>query len=562
MEIAGSVPYDTVIVGGGLAGMVAGLRAAELGLRVLVLEKGEDDAYPCNSRYSGGIIHIAYRDPMAPAADILRSIEMETAGAFERPLGEALAQNGRRLIEWLRGHDIRFMSFSALETHRWCMSPPRRLVPGMDWQGKGPDIALRILEAKLVERGGFISRGSLAQTLLIEKGKCSGVKGLHRGAPTQWRAESVILADGGFQSNSELFRQNLGGHFERTVQRGAATGAGSAYMMAKAAGAATTGHGKFYGHALCYEALSNDRLWPYPQLDEILVAGLVVDGSGQRFLDEGQGGINAANVISSHADDRIFVIFDQEIWDGPGKTARIPANPLIEQVGATVYRSDSCEGLARQLGISPEAVAASVAAHNEYCAGMLGRGIPRTTTKFVPRPVNASPFMAIRVASGITYTMSGVSIDSSGRVLREDGSAIEGLFAAGSCTGGLEGGGAAGYVGGLSKAGVFGLLCAERIAAMRENGTAVGSQAAPMAATRIAGDPMQGYPTLNLVIRFGKLAAVVAAVAVAALTFALLLPVSAPLAILTALFAAAGIGVVGFLLVEVVRLVTDVLLPK
>jgi fumarate reductase flavoprotein subunit len=53
--------------------------------------------------------------------------------------------------------------------------------------------------------------------------------------------------------------------------------------------------------------------------------------------------------------------------------------------------------------------------------------------------------------------MGGFAVDEHGRVERPDGSAIAGLYAAGGTTGGLEGGGALGYVGGLIKACVFGL---------------------------------------------------------------------------------------------------------
>ena len=50
--------YDLICIGGGIAGLVAGVRAAERGLKVAVLEKGTDPRYPCNARWSGGIIHI------------------------------------------------------------------------------------------------------------------------------------------------------------------------------------------------------------------------------------------------------------------------------------------------------------------------------------------------------------------------------------------------------------------------------------------------------------------------------------------------------------------------
>ena len=42
---------------------------------------------------------------------------------------------------------------------------------------------------------------------------------------------------------------------------------------------------------------------------------------------------------------------------------------------------------------------------------------------------------------------------------------IAGLYAAGACTGGLEGGPQTGYIGGLLKAGVMGLRAAQSIAA-------------------------------------------------------------------------------------------------
>jgi fumarate reductase flavoprotein subunit len=75
--------------------------------------------------------------------------------------------------------------------------------------------------------------------------------------------------------------------------------------------------------------------------------------------------------------------------------------------------------------------------------------------------------MAIPICAGITYTMGGIAINGHGQVQQQDKTAIPGLFAAGATTGGLEGGGRLGYVGGLVKAGVFGLRAAERIAALR-----------------------------------------------------------------------------------------------
>lgn len=91
----------------------------------------------------------------------------------------------------------------------------------------------------------------------------------------------------------------------------------------------------------------------------------------------------------------------------------------------------------------------------------------RSTRSGEPRAIETPPFFAIPICAGITNTMGGIAIDGHGRVQRPDGTAIDGLYAAVETTGGLEGGGAIGYVGGLIKACVFGLRAAEDAARRR-----------------------------------------------------------------------------------------------
>jgi hypothetical protein len=66
--------------------------------------------------------------------------------------------------------------------------------------------------------------------------------------------------------------------------------------------------------------------------------------------------------------------------------------------------------------------------------------------------------MAVRVVAAITHTIGGIRVDESARVLRADGSAITGLFAAGVDAGGVATGG---YASGLAQALVLGLVAAE-----------------------------------------------------------------------------------------------------
>ena len=69
---------DIIVIGGGLAGLAVANRAAELGLHPIVLEQGGDPQYFCNSRFAGGLLHVAFKDMRAPPDDIIAAIEAQT----------------------------------------------------------------------------------------------------------------------------------------------------------------------------------------------------------------------------------------------------------------------------------------------------------------------------------------------------------------------------------------------------------------------------------------------------------------------------------------------------
>jgi len=194
-----------------------------------------------------------------------------------------------------------------------------------------------------------------------------------------------------------------------------------------------------------------------------------VGPGGERLVDEGLGGIAIANALARLEDPNCAtLICDSAIWDGPGKSARLPANPYLEKFGGTLHRAGMLRELALRSGIAPDALIATVEAYNEAvksgaCAKL---SPPRSTDRIKAWPIIAPPFIAIPMCVGITYTMGGIVVDGDGRVQRPDGTSIAGLYAAGATTTGLEGGGEqghVGYVGGLIKA-VFGLRAAEHVA--------------------------------------------------------------------------------------------------
>ena len=152
--------YDLIVIGGGIAGLVAGTRAAERGLKVAILEKGEEADYKCNTRWSGGIVHVGYIDPKEPSANIAAGIERNTRGYTDPALAQVLIGQTGKVIDWLRVQGVRFIRSGSLSYLAWTMAPPRALVAGMDWKGRGPDVMLRTLTERLRKLGGCCIWGS------------------------------------------------------------------------------------------------------------------------------------------------------------------------------------------------------------------------------------------------------------------------------------------------------------------------------------------------------------------------------------------------------------------
>ena len=252
---------------------------------------------------------------------------------------------------------------------------------------------------------------------------------------------------------------------ERVLQRHAGTAVGDGLRMAERAGAALTRLDRFYGHLLSRDAMRDDGLWPYPQIDAVATAGIVVDSGGRRLLDEGLGGISITNDLA-RLDDPLCatVICDAAIWDTAGRAAQIPPNPQLVEGGGTLHEADTIEELAGsgrprsgdparhrgrlQRGGTQRARSRNWRRRARRRAARHGRSRRRRSTRS-----RSAPASRTRSAASRSTGTAGSAVPTA--------RSSTGLYAAGGCTGGLEGGGALGYVGGLIKACVFGLRAGE-----------------------------------------------------------------------------------------------------
>jgi fumarate reductase flavoprotein subunit len=459
-----TVSSDVVVVGAGLAGFTAALRAAEAGRRVLLIDKSDGALGGGNILMASGSLRAGGKDPRTRPAELYEFVMAEGIGYPD--LVRAWSETCGRAVDWLISSGVK-----VTET-----------APGRVWLDQSGDVslapvykkdvgtrALASLKHRFERLGGRYLNGVQGETLIVESGRVGGVIGKRAGDKIEFRAAATVLSTGGFSANKELLKKYIGSHADQCKLRGSAHCTGDGLRMALAVGAKAVNLRYFYGHLISRKALVDDRFWPYPRLDSFVDEGILVDRKGNRFVDEGRGDVAVANELARSEDvTGAVLIFDHESWkaakdDAFSNTVKTPApNPWLADNDGELFSHETITGLANILGIDGGPLVATLGNYNRAIEAKAAEAldVPRTGK---PKPLRA-PFYALRVAPGITFTMGGVLVNGRAEVLNKDEKPLTGLYAAGDTIGGLMGGYRGGYTGGLMQAVVTGILAGENAA--------------------------------------------------------------------------------------------------
>jgi len=455
---------DILIVGAGLAGFTAAVRAAEYGAGVLLIDKSAGEFGDGNVLMASGSLRAGGKSPRSNPAELYDFVMSEGVGYPD--LVRAWSATCSRAVDWLESAGV------GLE----------ETAPGRIWLHQKSEISLApvykkavgtravaALKAGLEGLGGRYRDGTEGVSLLRENGSIQGINGKQKGADLEIRARATILSTGGFSANKEMVKRHIGPKADQCKLRGSRQDTGDGLRMALEAGAKAVNLQYFYGHLISRKALVDDRFWPYPRLDSLVDEGILIDGGGRRFVDEGRGDVAVANELARSDDPTgAALIFDQESWkaskNSPSSTSlMIPApNPWLLDNDGEIFFHETITGLAAALGVNAQNLSATVEQYARAVESNQSGSLsaPRTGK---PKPLHA-PFYGLKVIPGITFTMGGVLINGRGEVLDANETPIRGLYAAGDAIGGLMGGYRGGYTGGLMQAVVTGILAGENAA--------------------------------------------------------------------------------------------------
>ncbi len=279
--------------------------------------------------------------------------------------------------------------------------------------------------------------------------------------------KGVVLSAGGFSYNEDLLKQHLpiyGYNWRALVRMGTLGCDGSGIKLGMSAGGATA----------YMDSVFSGRILSPPAG---LLKGVLVNRLGERFSNEEVYLGDLGRAIGNQPDGEAYLILDRagystvlrECLRMRGADFRWFALPTLANLifGGT-KKANSLEGLAKRLAIPSANLMGHIDAYNHAQQ----RGEPDPLGKKNRGPIEKGPFRALNMSIGNRYgytmmfTLGGLKIDEdSGNVLRQDGTPIVGLYAAGRTAAGLC---AIGYFSGISLSdGVFSGRRAGRNAANR-----------------------------------------------------------------------------------------------
>ncbi|HHW92489.1 MAG TPA: FAD-dependent oxidoreductase [Firmicutes bacterium] len=412
---------DVVVVGAGGTGLAAAASAHDNGAEVIVLEKlaftGGSTALS-----GGGISATGTKFQKAEGIEDSKDSWMELwkeRQATSNPDGmypdyefvDMFMDEAVITTEWLAdniGH-----KYARIEG--FGLDPVRRI----HFPANGGREVIQNLENYLKEKGVEILTETPAKELRTDDdGDVIGVVAEGPdGEKIVIEAKKVILATGGFARNEDLlarFVPEAKGTSELTVAAAGSTGDG--ILMAEKVGAVLYEEPWIIGMGIGTRIEGTGAIgmdW----------TKLYVNGEGKRFANEQMHYAIATNKIIE--EDVVWVVLDSAEANADIIASLEKAMPTDE-----VAKAESFAELAEAMDVPVDNFVATVEEYNQ--GAKTGKDAMGKEPEHVVA-VEKAPFYAVKAYPKTMGTFGGVKTDEHFRVLREDGSVINNLYAGGEC---------------------------------------------------------------------------------------------------------------------------------
>lgn len=317
------------------------------------------------------------------------------------------------------------------------------------------------LRVSMQDRDLPLQLNSKMTRLIEEDGRVVGAEIEHNGKQQRIQArKAVVLAAGGFEHNQEMREQYLPKPTNHHWSAGSKNNTGDAIREGQRLGAATR---LMDGAWWCTTISVPGEEIPRLSIQEKSYPGSIVIGpNGKRIANESQNYMAYQKAFfAAHNEETprfpSYMVFDANFRAnyivGPLMTSQLKPDFMIPKSyydSGFLAKADSIAELADMIDVDQAGLLDSVEAMNNFATTGNDEEFQRGDSAYdryygdptvSPNPclghINKAPFYAIKIEPGDFGTQGGLEINSNAQVLREDGSAIEGLYATGNCAAGI-----------------------------------------------------------------------------------------------------------------------------
>lgn len=479
-DIKETVDTEVLIVGCGSGGWIAAMTAAEAGAKVLVVEKREQ---PTEIRHDIGAINsklqqasfAQYPHFQIDKTEALQEIVRYASGYVDSDLIKVWINESAEMVDWLTDILVASGQFiMEFEGGVGDITDPGRdkaFATGHSPQktATAPEDAatMKVFQAYCDGKGvEFKLNTAMVKLAQDENGKVTGIIAQDQSDQHYIRvnaSKGVILCAGGYTTNTDMMLalQPMTMDMKINIPAGSTCDGSAIKAILWAGGVMDPCHASMmFNRACCLPSetagyKTNGKMFWFGEQPF-----LKVNLNGKRFCNESGPYEFMLHSMYMQPQHTYCTIFDanakqycqqfQEVgccrlfpfdngaisnrdFDGVWSQMMDGDESFLAQ--GYVVKGNTLEELAQGLGIPADAFVATVNRYNELYV----KGIDEDYGKEKHRlsPVMTAPFYGVRVGAWHLTTLDGCRINTDMQVLREDGSVIEGLWAAGDCTGGF-----------------------------------------------------------------------------------------------------------------------------
>ncbi len=317
---------------------------------------------------------------------------------------------------------------------------------------------------------------SMTELIVDDSGVVVGVVAERDGNTVRIGAtHGVLLATGGFEHNEDMRAEYLPKHGVANISAGAKENTGDGILAGQNLGAAVD----LMDDAWWMPSVMHPMGAVIPLVSERCIPpSVIVNGRGERFTNESSPYVNFVHDQLDGGHVPAWFVMDSKAKSRYPFAQVLPGVPFPQGFydSGVVHKADTLRDLADQIGVKADTLVATVDRFNGFARTGRDEDFGRGDSAYdryygdptMKNPcldeITQGPFYAIRCEAGDLGTKGGLVTDADARVLREDGSVIDGLYATGNTSASVMGNEYAGAGATIGPAMVFGYIAAQHAA--------------------------------------------------------------------------------------------------